>query len=95
MRVLMCIAVGLIAVPATAQVSGGAAAPQVQSGASSRSGIEGDDRVVCRVQSETGSWVRQRRVCKTVAQWRRVTEAQNDTARGIVEDNRARPGGNF
>jgi hypothetical protein len=43
-----------------------------------------DQRVRCRSIQATGSLVRRERVCRTVADWRRISERGNDRARDVV-----------
>lgn len=52
-----------------------------------------DQRVRCRNIAITGSLVRSERVCKTVAEWRRLRERANENARDIADHSRTRPGG--
>jgi hypothetical protein len=41
----------------------------------------------------TGSLVKKGKVCKTLAEWRRIIEAGNENGRRLVEDGTSRPGG--
>jgi hypothetical protein len=41
----------------------------------------------------TGSLVKKGKVCKTAAEWRRITESGNDNARSLVENGTSRPSG--
>jgi hypothetical protein len=43
-----------------------------------------DQRVRCRNIQATGSLVRRDRVCRTVAEWRRIAQSGNDRARDVV-----------
>jgi hypothetical protein len=43
-----------------------------------------DQRVRCRSIQATGSLVRRERVCRTVAEWRRISQSGNDRARDVV-----------
>lgn len=52
-----------------------------------------DQRVRCRQISITGSLVRRERVCKTVAEWRRLRILASENARDIADHSRTRPGG--
>ena len=52
-----------------------------------------DQEIRCRRIEVTGSLARRERVCKTVAEWRRLGQAGNDTARDIVDASRGRPSG--
>lgn len=52
-----------------------------------------DQEIRCRRVEVTGSLARRERVCKTIAEWRRLAQAGNDTARDIVDASRGRPSG--
>jgi hypothetical protein len=52
-----------------------------------------DNAMRCRTVRVTGSLVKKGKVCKSLAQWRKMTEAGNDLARRLVEDGTSRPGG--
>jgi hypothetical protein len=54
---------------------------------------DGDDRVVCRRVDVTGSLIKRGRVCRTVAEWRRITENGNYNARKMVDEGTTRGGG--
>jgi hypothetical protein len=41
----------------------------------------------------TGSLVKKGKVCRTLAQWRQMTDSGNELARRLVEDGTSRPGG--
>jgi hypothetical protein len=41
----------------------------------------------------TASLVKKGKVCKTLAEWRRIIESGNENARRLVEDGTSRPGG--
>jgi hypothetical protein len=47
----------------------------------------------CRAVRVTGSLVKKGKVCKTLAQWRQITESGNENARRLVEDGTSRPSG--
>lgn len=53
-----------------------------------------DQVVKCRKVEVTGSLVKKGKVCKTVAEWRAISENGNVLARKLVEDGTSRPGGN-
>jgi hypothetical protein len=55
---------------------------------------DADQQIRCRRIEITGSLVRRERVCKTIAEWRRLSESGNDLARRMVQDNTSRPAGN-
>jgi hypothetical protein len=52
-----------------------------------------DNTMRCRTVRVTGSLVKKGKVCKTLAQWRQMTESGNELARRLVEDGTSRPGG--
>lgn len=52
-----------------------------------------DQAIKCRKVVVTGSLVKKGRVCKTLAQWRQMTESGNELARRLVEDGTSRPSG--
>lgn len=52
-----------------------------------------DQQVRCRRLPVTGSLVRRIRVCKTVAEWRRLSDRANDTVREQFEDGLICSGG--
>ena len=52
-----------------------------------------DQRIRCRRIEVTGSLARVERVCKTVAEWRRLTDLGNENARDIIDHSRGRPSG--
>lgn len=52
-----------------------------------------DNSIRCRTVRVTGSLVKKGKVCKTLAQWRQMTDSGNDLARRLVEDGTSRPGG--
>lgn len=45
-------------------------------------------KMICKKQGETGSFVKTRKVCRTRAQWTRITEFQRDEARDNQDRNR-------
>lgn len=46
-----------------------------------------DQKIKCRKYLAPGSLVRKIKMCRTIAEWRRVTQAGNDAARAIVGEN--------
>jgi len=52
-----------------------------------------DQAIKCRTVRVTGSLVKKGKVCKTLAQWRVMTDSGNDLARRLVEDGTSRPSG--
>ncbi len=49
--------------------------------------LAADDVVKCRTLAVTGSMVRKSRVCRTVAQWRRLSDAGNRDAREMLRES--------
>jgi len=47
-------------------------------------------KIKCRSISITGSLAKKERVCKTIAEWRRLREAGSDAARAFVDYSRER-----
>lgn len=76
---------------------GAAAAQSTDSPASSQLSVnaadDADQQIRCRRIAVTGSHIRRERVCKTIAEWRRLQDAGNDTARQQVENGRVCAGG--
>ncbi len=54
-----------------------------------------DTRIRCRRIPVTGSHVRVERVCKTVSEWRRLSERGNDVVRDQADTGRVCAGGEF
>lgn len=87
-QVILAVATGslFLITPATAK-NEGAAAPEVQM-------VDSDQKIKCRRVNVTGSLVKKGRVCKTLAEWRAITDNGNYLARKMVEDGTTRSGGN-
>lgn len=45
-----------------------------------------DQKIKCRRVEVTGSLLKKGKVCRTVAEWRRIVESGNRTARAVVEE---------
>ena len=45
-----------------------------------------DQAIKCRRVDVTGSMIKKGKVCRTVAEWRRIVENGNRTARAVVEE---------
>lgn len=60
-------------------------APDVGSPAATK---QDQAKVICKKHVETGSFVKARKVCRTRAEWTRVTEFQRDEARDNADRNR-------
>lgn len=83
--------------PTSAPVTAPAPAPLSQdrklAKASDKTASDPDQTIRCRAVRVTGSLVKKGKVCKTLAEWRRITESGNENARRLVEDGTSRPGG--
>lgn len=83
--------------PASAPVTAPASASTSQGNASTAAfdatAAKSDQTMRCRTVRVTGSLVKKGKVCKTLAQWRQMTESGNELARRLVEDGTSRPGG--
>jgi hypothetical protein len=53
----------------------------------------GDDKIRCRKIAVIGSLVKKTKVCKTVAEWRMISDKGNRNARDVVESGQACAGG--
>lgn len=63
--------------------------PSVASGSPSSAGVDPKaTKMICKKHVETGSFVKSRKVCRTQAQWTRITEFQRDEARDNADRNR-------
>jgi hypothetical protein len=78
--------------PASTPVTAPASAPTSPDGKLAKAS-DPDQAMRCRTVRVTGSLVKKGKVCKTLAQWRQMTESGNDLARRLVEDGTSRPGG--
>lgn len=54
---------------------------------------KGDDEVRCRRIEVTGSIARKEKVCKSIGEWRRLSESGNSVARAVVEYSTSRQSG--
>jgi hypothetical protein len=70
-----------------------AAAPVPVAPAAAARSDDPDQVVRCRRLEVTGSLVRRVRVCKTIAEWRRMANQGEGEARDYVDFNRGRPSG--
>lgn len=52
-----------------------------------------DNKIRCRKLPVTGSLVKKTKVCRTVAEWRSISEKGNRNARDIIESGNACAGG--
>lgn len=92
MRIL---ALASIAVIALAPV-GSVAAQQVQqepAASTPAPANDPDQQIRCRRVEVTGSLVRRERICKTLAEWRRLGDRGNDVVRQQMENGRVCAGG--
>lgn len=82
--------------PTFAPVTAPASAPISQYGKLAKASdkvSDPDQAMRCRTVRVTGSLVKKGKVCKTLAQWRQMTESGNELARRLVEDGTSRPSG--
>ena len=83
--------------PTSAPVTAPAPAPTAQdsklANASDKAASDADQTIRCRTIKVTASLVKKGKVCKTLAEWRRIIESGNENARRLVEDGTSRPGG--
>lgn len=79
----------LVQAPASVMASEGTKSAKVSNDTVS----DADQAIRCRPVRVTGSLVKKGKVCKTLAEWRRMTDTGNDLARRLVEDGTSRPGG--
>ncbi len=85
-------AVTLSTTPAALAQTAPASVTQVATGANPAADA-GDQRIRCRRMPITGSLVRVERVCKTVAEWRRLSDRGNDVVRQQFENGLVCAGG--
>jgi hypothetical protein len=79
--------------PATASASASASSPNPSTLAPDATISKADNAIRCRPVRVTGSLVKKGKVCRTLAQWRQMTDSGNELARRLVEDGTSRPGG--
>jgi hypothetical protein len=81
--------------PATAPVTAPAAAsPGSASTLAPDATLSKSDQAMrCRSVKVTGTLVKKGKVCKSLAEWRQITDSGNELARRLVEDGTSRPGG--
>jgi hypothetical protein len=79
--------------PVTAPASASTSQGNASTAASDATAAKSDQTMRCRTVRVTGSLVKKGKVCKTLAQWRQMTESGNELARRLVEDGTSRPGG--
>jgi hypothetical protein len=79
--------------PVTAPASASTSQGSTSTAASDATAAKSDQAVRCRTVRVTGSLVKKGKVCKTLAQWRQMTESGNELARRLVEDGTSRPSG--
>lgn len=84
------LAVMIVATPAAAQAGtdSGAAATTTAKPAKPE-----NQRIRCRSQLETGSLTRHKKICMTIAEWRRYNDHGNRQARDLVDIGNACGGG--
>lgn len=91
MRFMVVAGIALLFAPlATAQP----AAPVTSTAADSAdSASDPDQQIRCRRMPVTGSLVRRERICRTIAEWRRLSDIGNDVARQQAENGLICSGG--
>ena len=89
---VMAVALGLPA-GVMAQSKTPTAAPPTATASSGKATEEAGARVVCRRVEVTGSLIKRGKVCKPAAEWSRIMDRGNDTARSVVESGMACAGG--
>lgn len=94
MRALALLTVAAFAtVPALAFTQAADTAPVTETQASDDPS-DPDNRVRCRRVEVTGSLVKRGRVCRTVREWRTISENGNYNARKMIEDGTSKQSGN-
>lgn len=94
MRILALLTVAIFAtVPALAFTQAADTAPVSQTQATDNP-TDPDNRVRCRRVEVTGSIVKRGRVCRTVREWRTISENGNYNARKMVEESMSKQSGN-
>jgi hypothetical protein len=90
----LALALTALAAPLGAVSAMQAAPPAPTAPAVAPAASDDPDQVVrCRRMEVTGSLVRRVRVCKTIAEWRRMANQGEGEARDYVDFNRGRPSG--
>lgn len=82
-----------VSAPVTAPASATTSQGNTSTVASDATSAKSDNTMRCRTVRVTGSLVKKGKVCKTLAQWRQMTESGNELARRLVEDGTSRPSG--
>ena len=94
MRLSACLSLFVLAMAPIGQVAAQSAATVASPPAASPpSADDADQQIRCRRVAVIGSLIRRERVCKTLAEWRRLQDSGNDTARQQVENGRICAGG--
>ena len=91
MRLLALASIAIIASAPVAPIAAQPTAPVADSNAAPAD--DADQQIRCRRIPITGSLVRRERVCKTVGEWRRLSDRGNDVARAQMDDGRVCAGG--
>lgn len=76
-----------------ALLTGAPALADTLSTAASQPGAD-KDKMICRRETPIGSLIASRKICLTKAQWDARAVDSQDAAQRMVDENRARPGGN-
>lgn len=98
MRLSACLSLFILAMAPIAPVAGQSggtptSSPAPAASAPGASRDDPDQQIRCRRIAVIGSLIRRERVCKTLAEWRRLQDSGNDTARQQVENGRICAGG--
>lgn len=84
-----------IALPLSAQDAGTQPGTEAPSASATVVAAAADPNAqICRVQEVTGSHVRKRKVCRTAAEWRRLSEDHRGQAQEYVDHGRGGSRGN-
>lgn len=91
MRLLAIASIAIIAIAPVTPIAAQSTAPAASTSAAPDD--SSDQQIRCRRIAITGSLVRRERVCKTVAEWRRLSDRGNDNARTQMDEGRVCAGG--
>jgi hypothetical protein len=91
MRLLAIASIAIIAIAPVAPISAQSTAPAASTSAAPDN--DADQQIRCRRIAITGSLVRRERMCKTVAEWRRLSDRGNEVARAQLDEGRMCAGG--
>lgn len=91
MRLLAIASIAIIAIAPVTPIAAQSTASTASTSAAPDD--EAEQQIRCRRIAITGSLVRRERVCKTVAEWRRLSDRGNDNARAQMDEGRVCAGG--